>query len=880
MTHPADNQSDTTDFALLESFAEAVFLIDMKGCILNANSSFATEFGKCRNECIGADIHDLIVTRFNSPALAEKFRTKIESVFYSGKRAVSEEQINDTYRKITINPVLSPEKEIERLLVIIEDISEQRHTDIQCKKEHSLKNAVLDMMPGCAAALDAEGRLLVWNQFARKLILGKGTNKKNVSADDFFPVKEIFLDILNTGKENNSEVKMSPPGTGEELWIATRGKRITINGQQCVVAVGIDITEQKQAEKETENSRTRLTMALEAAKAGVWEWNPKTGESIWSDEIWALYGLEPCCKKTSFELFANSIHPDDRKSTLETLQAAAENETDLNTEYRVCHPNGSVHWLMSRGKPLFDSKGKIERYLGTIIDITERKKMEQALAESKKRFTFALEATNAGVWEWDLKADNVFWSDRIWALYGLEPDSLPTDHKLCQSTVHRADKDKTFQAVMSAASKEIEINVEYRVCHPDGSIRWLACRGMPLTDADHNLTCYIGTVMDITERKALDTSLKENELRFRSIFDHAPLAISIEDVETGTLIDANTSWLSLLGYSEEEVIDKPVSHLGVYADISESEYISAAFEKREKISNKPVVLRKRNGEMINVLYSSEFITLNEQALALVMMTDVTLQKTQQQNINQLEKAVADRTKQLQEEVKRLQRFLSMISHEYRTPLAIVRTNLDLVTMKNKMGDFSNKEEFFKINRAINRLVEVLEESIQESRISESHKKSTLTQFQIAPVITSQVEVFRNMWLERPVKYSECLNRCVMIGEQSQIKFAIFNLLDNARKYSPKDSTIEIECCSEASDAVIKIRNQGNRVSPDEVEKFFEKYQRGRNSVNTAGAGLGLWLVRNIVDQHHGSVTLSTSDSEIEATVRLPLVKTIAPSYEQ
>ena len=433
---------------------------------------------------------------------------------------------------------------------------------------------------------------------------------------------------------------------------------------------------------------------------------------------------------------------------------------------------------------------------------------------------------------------------------------------------------------MSAASKEIEINVEYRVCHPDGSIRWLACRGMPLTDADHNLTRYIGTVMDITERKALDTSLKENELRFRSIFDHAPLAISIEDVETGTLIDANTSWLSLLGYSEEEVIDKPVSHLGVYADISESEYISAAFEKREKISNKPVVLRKRNGEMINVLYSSEFITLNEQALALVMMTDVTLQKTQQQNINQLEKAVADRTKQLQEDVTRLQRFLSMISHEYRTPLAIVRTNLDLVTMKNKMGDFSNKEEFFKINRAINRLVEVLEESIQESRISESHKKSTLTQFQIAPVITSQVEVFRNMWLERPVKYSECLNRCVMIGEQSQIKFAIFNLLDNARKYSPKDSTIEIECCSEASDAVIKIRNQGNRVSPDEVEKFFEKYQRGRNSVNTAGAGLGLWLVRNIVDQHHGSVTLSTSDSEIEATVRLPLVKTIAPSYEQ
>ncbi|NTU98248.1 MAG: sensor histidine kinase, partial [Chlorobiaceae bacterium] len=121
-----------------------------------------------------------------------------------------------------------------------------------------------------------------------------------------------------------------------------------------------------------------------------------------------------------------------------------------------------------------------------------------------------------------------------------------------------------------------------------------------------------------------------------------------------------------------------------------------------------------------------------------------------------------------------------------------------------------------------------------------------------------------------VLYTDTLSESRISGDSSQLGLAIFNLLDNARKYSPPDSPIELECRQEANEAVILIRNQGKPVSEEEAEAFFEKYKRGNNSMNTGGAGLGLWLVKSIVEQHKGSVRLAGIPTGVEAMVRIPL----------
>ena len=176
----------------------------------------------------------------------------------------------------------------------------------------------------------------------------------------------------------------------------------------------------------------------------------------------------------------------------------------------------------------------------------------------------------------------------------------------------------------------------------------------------------------------------------------------------------------------------------------------------------------------------------------------------------------------------------------------------------------------KIRRAINRLVEVMEQSMHETRLLESSSVLPLKPFQLLPLIASQVESFLALWPDQAIEYSENCAACEILGDSSRLKLAIFNLLDNAHKYSLAGSTIELNCSREGENAVIRIRNKGLPLVDGEAEVLFEKYQRGSNSMNTGGAGLGLWMVKSIIDQHNGLVSLEGFTSGVEVAICLPL----------
>jgi PAS domain S-box-containing protein len=1127
------NRTDDMVSALLESLPDAVCLMDSKGVILNTNTLFASHFGRQPQECIGANVYDLIVNVVHMPELAAYLKEKSEVVFSSGKRIVFADEKD--VRKVTISPLQFPEGGITRLLITIQNISDQKRISKELQKERELKTALLDSIPCSAVILDSDLQMIVSNQCARDMLFGKNEHAEQqvdpvrfFCPDDMVLLRKKFQNTLNTGIDDYSEIKVQPHGSPQPIWMMTHTRRVDIDGKSCAVSIGMDITERKRNEIELNESKMRFNFALDAARSGIWEWNVKTDELSWSEQVWELYGLKANSLPLNNRLCVDTVHPDDREMASRTIHEAVSKETSASVEYRVCHPDGSVRWLISRGMPIRDIDGRVTRYIGAIIDITERKQNEQELIENKKRFDFALEATNTGVWEWNVNADKVTWSNNVWKLYGLEQKSLPPTHKLCESNIHPDDRDLIFEKVMAAASKEIEIHIEYRVCHRDGSIHWLLCRGLPSYHADGWLQCYIGTVTDITSRKELlndlsagkiklkqaleaaragvwewdlktndniwsdetwllyglekgdrnpsfelwtntihpedremaihtassaadnetelnveyrvcyyngsyrwlmsrgkplydkhgrvdryigtiiditerkeieerlgrsrerldfvlenshigvwdlnlqdgttersfehasifgyetippvwslekffdhvipadrlriqsvirnsiekkeyyafecrihcannelrwiwvagafkagkngtsnhvlgivqdisgrkkaETEIRESEIKFRNIFDYSPVAIGIGDISAGMLHDVNKAWLELFGFTREEVVGKNLRDIGLFAQIEDHEKIITELQEHRKIVNSPFSLKKKSGETTTILFSSEFIMLHEKPALLVMMTDISLQEMQQLNIERLEKAVADRTQQLNQEVKRLNSFLNMISHEYRTPLAIIRGNLDLIELKNKRSNSEHMVEMNKIRRAINRLVEVMEESIHESRVFESRMELSLKPFRIVPVIASQVESLRALWPERTILYTESIEKCVIYSDPSQLKLAIFNLLDNARKYSPSNSPIEMECRAEGDEVVISIRNRCSPISQEEAELFFEKYQRGSNSMNTGGAGLGLWLVKNIIHQHNGKITLKGIASGVEATVRLPLIQ--------
>ncbi len=223
--------------------------------------------------------------------------------------------------------------------------------------------------------------------------------------------------------------------------------------------------------------------------------------------------------------------------------------------------------------------------------------------------------------------------------------------------------------------------------------------------------------------------------------------------------------------------------------------------------------------------------------------------------------------------ERQQRFLTMVSHEYRTPLAIIRSSLDIMELQMSGHYPENSSELDKMKRAVHRLVEVMDVSLEKSRLSDFREKEGKVRTLFAPLMASEVEEIRALLPKRTFIFAISLTDHEVNAEQYYLTTALFNLLDNAQKYSPPDSVIDVDCRGEGGEVVIKIRNQFNGILTNETEQLFNKYQRGSNSNNTNGSGLGLWLVREIIQWHNGTVTLEKSDTHIMVTVRLPLADT-------
>ncbi|GAB1543442.1 hypothetical protein NUACC21_61160 [Scytonema sp. NUACC21] len=269
-----------------------------------------------------------------------------------------------------------------------------------------------------------------------------------------------------------------------------------------------DISDRKRMEVLLLESEERLRLAVEGSDLGMWDYDLQSGDLVWSERCKAMFGAVSDDTIT-YELFLNALHPSDRERVDRSVQLVITGGNDYKMEFRTLWPDGTVHWVASRGRAYRDENGKPIRMVGAVLDITAIKHVEDALRQNEAHLAMAQRVAQVGSWEFDLEKQKIIWSETTFNHWGIDPTQLEPSYGELLERVYPDDRELLRQAVERVIVEGVPYAFDLRILRPDGSIRYLDSRGEPLFNEAGQVIKLIGTSMDITDRKQTELALQQ-----------------------------------------------------------------------------------------------------------------------------------------------------------------------------------------------------------------------------------------------------------------------------------------------------------------------------------------------------------------------------------
>ncbi|MFQ5770590.1 MAG: PAS domain S-box protein, partial [bacterium] len=515
-------------FRRLSSVAFEGIAIHEKGKILDANQTLADMFGYELSEFIGKNALD-----FTAPESRELLLKHILSGYEKPYEAIGVRKDKSTFPVEIIGKSAAYQGRQVRVAAL-RDITERKRMEEALTEQMRRNEQILQTTMDGFILADTAGQVIDVNPAYCEMVGYSRAELLRMNIRElegkFVPgeIEQRIKHMLKQGKDQFETKHRCKDGKIIDLEVSIV---IMQSEQRPLVAAFVrDITERKRADKELRKSRERLLKAQKVARMGFLDWDLKTNKIYLSDEIYRLLGLKSQRVLTTPELIEQVVHPDDLDYVRKNLELARRGEIKYNIDHRVVQPNGNILWVQAQAELIRDTDGQPKTLLGTVVDITERKRAEEALQESRNMLRLVLDSIPV----------RVFWKDQNSVYLGCNrhfakdtgldsPEEIigQNDFKLSwveQAEMYRADDQQVMQSGVP------KLNYQEPETRSDGTKVWLRTSKVPLKNLEGNIVGVMGCYEDITERKQADEALRRSEERYRNIFQTAPVSIWEEDL--------------------------------------------------------------------------------------------------------------------------------------------------------------------------------------------------------------------------------------------------------------------------------------------------------------------------------------------------------------
>lgn len=627
--------------------------------------------------------------------------------------------------------------------------------------------------------------------------------------------------------------------------------------------IGLRLNQNK-VRLDLENTINELDFYMKSSKQAKWEWNIITNKVKFSYNWFGMIGYQDDELPHTFETWETNIHPEDIDEVKSNLNNYINNKSDKYEGIaRLKHKSGNYIWIKYSGILIENDFGIPEKVIGTHIDITEIKNKEIELAKQRNEYDHLVNNLAEIIFKTDLDGNLIFinnqWEEitghKIENCLGLSIFNFIENFNLPE-----------FKELFSNSNKTKA--TEIQLIKKNNEKIW----GLILLSIDINTTTnekiIIGSITDINDTVNFKNQLEISEQKYRFIANNTSDFI-MQHLIDGTITYVSNAAEKITGYTTNELINK-----SPYLFIHPEDIEKIKQQNSNILENKNEILtfrfKKKNEEYIWLeMYSKTILDNNNTVVGFQTSSrDITKRIQDKENIQQ----ALIKEKELSELKSG---FVTMASHQFRTPLSVIYSNVELLNYKVSSDNFNQKEEIERITgritNEVNRMTELMNNILVFGAYESKNLKVEIKEFNLNHFIDNLIETYFNNEKDgrKIIVEKQDYNENIQCDE-SLLTHILNNLISNAFKYSVGSENPLIKINYLENHFKIEIIDYGIGIPELETKHLFQSFYRGSNTSTIKGSGLGLIIAKQFTELLNGSISITSKVNEITtATLLIP-----------